>query len=83
MLHGRPRAHGFQLLFWHVQVRMRQLEDDVGWQVLARGPGADPSEDAAVLHDYFTLDTKLATLNSEWAAACSHFAKVHPFFPGG
>ena len=62
---------------------MRQLEDDVGWQVLARGPGADPSEDAAVLHDYFTLDTKLATLNSEWAAACSHFAKVHPFFPGG
>ena len=62
---------------------MRQLEDDVSWQVLARGPGADPSDDAAVLHDYFTLDTKLAALNPEWAAACSHFAKVHPFFPGG
>lgn len=64
------------------QVRLRQLEGDVAYRVLARGPGACPAGDAAALHDYFNLRTSLAKLAQEWAAADARFAHVHPSFLG-
>ncbi|GIL60623.1 hypothetical protein Vafri_15157, partial [Volvox africanus] len=63
-------------------VCLRQLEDDVLYRVLARGQDANPAADAAVLHDYFNLDTNLGHLATGWAASCSRFREVSPHFPG-
>jgi intraflagellar transport protein 122 len=50
--------------------------------VLARGDGADAARDAAVLRDYFNLDTGLAALSDEWAARDSRFAGIRDYIPG-
>lgn len=63
-------------------VRLRQLPDDVQYRVIARGEGASPAEDAAVLSDYFNLQHSLAALAPGWAAACPRFAAVAPHLPG-
>ena len=63
-------------------VRLRQLEDDVQYAVLARGTGADAAEDHAALADYFNLSTSLAALAARWAAADPLFASLHPNLPG-
>ena len=61
---------------------MQQAPDDVLWQVVGRGAGADPSGDAAALADYFHLGTSLAPLAEGWAAADPRFRAVHPLLPG-
>ncbi|GAB4821909.1 hypothetical protein N2152v2_008955 [Parachlorella kessleri] len=63
-------------------VRLRQLDGDVEYQVVARGPQALAAEDAAVLHDYFNLGTSLAELAQQWCAADARFCTVHPHLPG-
>ncbi len=66
-----------------LQVRVRQLEGDVEYQILARGADASASDDAAVLHDYFNLSTPMGGLVPQWCAADEkRFAKVHVYFPG-
>ncbi len=52
------------------------------YRVLARCRDASPAHDAAVLRDYFNLDTQLTSLAAEWAAQCSRFRDVSPHFPG-
>ncbi|GLC39594.1 hypothetical protein PLESTB_000809200 [Pleodorina starrii] len=59
-----------------------QLPDDVRYRVLARGRDASSADDAAVLRDYFNLDTRLSQLATGWAASCSRFRDVSPHFPG-
>lgn len=61
---------------------MRQEEDDVLFRVLARGTGALPSEDAAALHDYFNLGSRMADLSAHWAERDPRFRNIHPYFPG-
>ena len=61
---------------------MRQEEDDVLFRVLARGDGALPSEDAAALHDYFNLGSRMADLSTHWAERDPRFRNIHPYFPG-
>ena len=61
---------------------MRQLDGDVEYQVVARGPQALAIEDAAVLHDYFNLGTSLADLARQWCAADTRFCTVHPHLQG-
>lgn len=63
-------------------MRVRQLEGDVAYQVVARGSLAAPEQDAAVLRDYFNLETSLSALAREWCAADARFAAVHPYFQG-
>ena len=65
-----------------VQVRVRQDADDVSYQVLARGKGADAGQDAAVLRDYFNLDIALAPLSDDWACRDSRFAAIREYIPG-
>lgn len=64
------------------QVRMRQLDSDVQYSVVARGADAPPAGDAAALHDYFNLSHSLALLATGWRAADPHFTSVHSHFPG-
>ena len=61
---------------------MRQQEADIHFRVLARGAGADPEQDAAVLHDYFNLGIRLAELTPAWAHADPRFRSITPYFPG-
>ncbi len=61
---------------------MRQEEDDVLFRVLARGDGALPGEDAAALHDYFNLGSRMADLSAHWADRDPRFRNIHPYFPG-
>lgn len=61
---------------------LRQLPDDVQYRVIARGTGADPAADAAVLSEYFNLNHRLAELAPGWCAACTRYAAVHPLLPG-
>ena len=61
---------------------MRQEEDNVLFRVLARGDGALPSEDAAALHDYFNLGSRMADLSAQWAESDPRFRSIHPYFPG-
>lgn len=63
-------------------MRLRQLEGDVQYRVIARGAGASPDGDAAALADYFNLSTSLAALVPGWAAACARYAAVTPHLPG-
>lgn len=63
-------------------VQLRQLEDDVHWTVVARGPLAPEQEDAAVIQDYFNLNTKLASLCDHWSSRDERFRKVVSFLPG-
>lgn len=63
-------------------MRLRQLPDDVQYQVVARGAGAAAAADAAALHDYFNLGTRLADLAPSWRAACPRYAHVHHLLPG-
>lgn len=63
-------------------VQLRQLQDDVKWQVLARGPGSSPDADAAALHDYFNLGIDLAAFYSEWAERDERFWHIAPALPG-
>ncbi|CAG9465666.1 unnamed protein product [Pedinophyceae sp. YPF-701] len=70
-------------------VQVRQLEDDVEYRVIARGPAAahadagDPAPaDHAAVVDYFNLGHCLAEMTCEWAAADERFRDVHPHFHG-
>ena len=67
-------------------LREHQTAADVwserGTQVVARGDGADAAHDAAVLRDYFNLNTGLAALADGWAARDSRFAAVREYIPG-
>ncbi|KAK9811557.1 hypothetical protein WJX72_005824 [[Myrmecia] bisecta] len=63
-------------------VRVQQLEDDVVYQVIARGEGAHPADDEAVLRDYFSLDASLAALSEEWAQQDARFRNIRAYFPG-
>ena len=63
-------------------MRLRQLPDDVQFNVIARGAGASPAGDHAALADYFNLRHSLAALAPGWAAACPRFAAVAPHLPG-
>ena len=61
---------------------MRQEENDVMFRVLARGAGAVPSGDAAALHEYFNLGSRMADLTAHWAERDPRFRRIHPYFPG-
>ncbi|BDA51122.1 N-glycosylase/DNA lyase at N-terminal half [Coccomyxa sp. Obi] len=63
-------------------VQMRQEENDVLFRVLARGAGAVPCGDAAALHDYFNLGSRMADLTAHWAERDPRFRSIHPYFPG-
>eukprot|EP00878_Enallax_costatus_P022424 GHUV01023788.1.p2 GENE.GHUV01023788.1~~GHUV01023788.1.p2 ORF type:complete len:170 (+),score=14.38 GHUV01023788.1:114-623(+) len=63
-------------------VQLRQLEDDVHWRVVARGPLAPESGDADVMRDYFNLDTSLKTLSAEWSSRDDRFRRIAPCIPG-
>ena len=65
-----------------MQVRVRQESDDVKYQILARGEGAEAVQDAAVMRDYFNLETQLGPLSDEWARRDSRFAAIRGFIPG-
>lgn len=52
------------------------------YQVLARGEGADAVQDAAVLRDYFNLETALGPLSEDWASRDARFAAIRGFIPG-
>ena len=52
------------------------------YKVLARGDDALPSDDAAVLRDYFNAGTSLGQLAQLWAKSDPRFRNVHPYFPG-
>lgn len=64
------------------QVRIRQLDEDVHYRVIARGTGASPADDAAALADYFNLSHSLSALAPGWTAACPRYAAVAPHLPG-
>ena len=64
------------------QVRVRQDGEDVRYQVLARGDDADEARDAAVLRDYFNLDTGLAALSDDWAARDGRYAAIRDYIAG-
>eukprot|EP00879_Flechtneria_rotunda_P007898 GHRR01008275.1.p1 GENE.GHRR01008275.1~~GHRR01008275.1.p1 ORF type:complete len:589 (+),score=236.26 GHRR01008275.1:58-1824(+) len=63
-------------------VEIRQLNDDVEYRVLARGPSAPRSGDPAAMRDYFNLDTSLSTLSLEWAQRDERFRCIAPHLPG-
>lgn len=65
-----------------LQVQMRQEDNDVMFRVLARGAGALPCGDAAALHDYFNLGSRMAELTAHWAERDPRFRNIHPYFPG-
>lgn len=66
-----------------MQVKVQQLADDVQYQVVARGEAAHPSEDAAVLRDYFNLQAcTLEERCREWSSRDERFRKIHTYFPG-
>lgn len=65
-----------------LQVKVQQRPDDVVYQVVARSNDAGPSEDAAVLRDYFNLQACLAELCQEWSSRDARFKSIHKYFPG-
>jgi hypothetical protein len=65
-----------------LQVRLRQGEDDVMWQVLARGPESCAGEDLRVLQDYFNLHEPLGEMCKAWADKDARFKLISPFLPG-
>ena len=65
-----------------LQVKVQQRPDDVVYQVIARGNDAGPSEDAAVLRDYFNLQACLEELCQEWSSRDARFKSIHKYFPG-
>jgi len=69
-------------LEFSTQVRLRQGEDDVAWQVLARGPNSLASEDLGVLRDYFNLHEPLGKMCKTWAGKDARFKLISPYFPG-
>ena len=50
--------------------------------MLARGDGAEEARDAAVLRDYFNLDTGLAALSDDWAARDGRYAAIRDYIAG-
>ena len=52
------------------------------FRVLARSETATPSDDGAILRDYFNAGTSLGELTQTWAAKDPRFCSVHPYFPG-
>lgn len=65
-----------------LQVKVQQRPDDIVYQVIARGNDAGPSEDAAVLRDYFNLQACLAELCQEWSSRDARFKSIYEHFPG-
>ena len=64
------------------QVHLKQAEDGVvSYHVIARGQDAPSQDDAAVLRDYFTLETSLSGLSQGWTAD-ARFRSVYPYFTG-
>ncbi len=64
-------------------VHIKQLEDDVVYQVVGRGAQALAAEDATVMHDYFNTTTSLAKLAEGWCAADQRYRFVYPHLTGG
>lgn len=65
-----------------LQVNLRQVDEDVQWQVLARGPDESAASDLTTLQDYFNLHEPLGNMTKEWAKMDPRFKIVSPFFPG-
>ncbi len=65
-----------------VQVKLKQLEGDIHWQVLARDPCSSPASDADALRDYFNLHEPLAEMSKDWAKKDPRFKLISPYFPG-
>ena len=65
-----------------LQVHVKQREGgEVECQVIARGQDADSQQDAAVLTDYFNLETVLSEVGRTWSAD-ARFGSIHPYFNG-
>lgn len=64
------------------QVHLRQLDEDVEYQVLARGPKEKESSDLSILQEYFNLHEPLAKMTKQWAESDDRFKLISPFFPG-
>lgn len=63
-------------------VQLKQLDNDVVWRTVARGPLAPEQEDAAVMREYFNLDTQLSELSAEWSKRDDRFRRISPCIPG-
>lgn len=63
-------------------VQLRQLQEDVHWRVVARGPAAPDHKDAEVMREYLNLDTSLAALSAEWCSRDGRFTRISPCIPG-
>ena len=61
---------------------MRQLDDDVEYQVIARGADAHAADDAAVIRKYFNLEACLRDLCQEWSERDQRYSSLHQYFPG-
>lgn len=66
----------------NLQVKVRQLDDDVEYQVIARGADARAADDAAVLRSYFNLEASLRDLCQEWSERDQRYRSLHQYFPG-
>lgn len=64
-------------------VHIKQLEDDVVYQVVGRGAQALAAEDATVMDDYFNTSTSLAKLAEGWCAVDQRYRCVYPHLTGG
>lgn len=71
-----------QTMWSALQVKLQQLENDVQWQILARGPNSSPINDLEALRHYFNLHEPLAAMSEDWAAKDPRFKLISPYFPG-
>uniref|UniRef100_A0A7E4ZVK9 N-glycosylase/DNA lyase n=1 Tax=Panagrellus redivivus TaxID=6233 RepID=A0A7E4ZVK9_PANRE len=58
---------------WKLQ---RPNPNEISFEVLARFPSAENTEDIAVLRDYFQLDVDLEALYAKWADIDPHFETI-------
>lgn len=63
-------------------MRLRQAENDIEWQVLARGPSSTERDDLKALTEYFNLHEPLAAMSRDWADKDPRFRLISPYFPG-
>jgi hypothetical protein len=57
-------------------VQVQQEQADVAYQILARSPAAQTAQDAAIVHDYFNVGTRLQPLAASWAKQDERFGKL-------
>lgn len=65
-----------------LQVKVRQLLDDVEYQVVARGANAHAADDAEILRDYFNLKACLRVLSKDWSERDQRYKSLRQYFPG-